>query len=296
MKLLIIKLGAFGDVVRTTPLLRRLHRVYRDPTIVWIVEREGMPLLRSEMVRSVVPVDEASGEWLSRNRFDWAGNFDEDRRACELLAAVHAPQKFGFVWNAELGVHWPVTEHGAYGWALSQNDDLKFRLNRRSCQDVMFEMIGERFAGEPYVLPAIGEPASECDVALNHVVGPKFGTKAWPYWNQLCGVLRSEGLRVSMQEHCRTLDDYALWIKGARIVVTTDSLGMHLAMGLGKDTLVLMGATSEREVELYGVGEIINRRLPCSPCYRNTCPLEHHACMRDISVQEVAARVLARFR
>ena len=40
MKVLIIKLGATGDVVRTTPLLRRL-----DGQIAWVTERKNAALL-----------------------------------------------------------------------------------------------------------------------------------------------------------------------------------------------------------------------------------------------------------
>jgi len=40
MSVLIIKLGATGDVVRTTPLLRRL-----DGPVSWITAKSNLPLL-----------------------------------------------------------------------------------------------------------------------------------------------------------------------------------------------------------------------------------------------------------
>src|SRR5437764_15441887 len=49
MKVLIIKLGATGDVVRTTPLLRQL-----DGLVSWITAENNLPLLEASIGNCVV--------------------------------------------------------------------------------------------------------------------------------------------------------------------------------------------------------------------------------------------------
>src|SRR4028118_659784 len=45
-RILIIKLGAIGDVLRTTPLLPILKARYPQSHITWLVEEAAAPLLR----------------------------------------------------------------------------------------------------------------------------------------------------------------------------------------------------------------------------------------------------------
>jgi heptosyltransferase-2 len=35
--------------------------------------------------------------------------------------------------------------------------------------------------------------------------------------------------------------------------------------------------------------------VPCRPCHQPTCRLQHHRCMRDIPMEQVAAAVRAAF-
>ena len=49
MSVLIIKLGATGDVVRTTPLLRRL-----DGSVSWVTAENNLPLLKESSGKCVV--------------------------------------------------------------------------------------------------------------------------------------------------------------------------------------------------------------------------------------------------
>jgi heptosyltransferase-2 len=88
-KVLIIKLGALGDVLRTTPLLRRL-----TGEVTWVTGRSALPLLKgnARIARLRTPADGAA---LRREKFDWVINFDEDKKACALAAAIDAPQKTG---------------------------------------------------------------------------------------------------------------------------------------------------------------------------------------------------------
>src|SRR5262249_21007110 len=79
------------------------------------------------------------------------------------------------------------------------------------------------------------------------------------------------------------------------LVVTGDTLAMHIAIGLRVPVLVILGPTCHQEIELYGRGAKIISDFPCSPCYLQICPLEV-TCMDATpasAVFDAAARLLA---
>src|SRR5688572_22283410 len=60
-RILIVRLGAVGDVVRTLPLLHGLRRAQPDAFIGWLVEEPSAPLLREIHALDVVHVLERRG-------------------------------------------------------------------------------------------------------------------------------------------------------------------------------------------------------------------------------------------
>ncbi len=57
------------------------------------------------------------------------------------------------------------------------------------------------------------------------------------------------------------------------VVITGDSFGMHMAIGLKKYVIVWFGLSCAAEIELYGRGEkLIPVELECSPCWKKVCP------------------------
>lgn len=74
----------------------------------------------------------------------------------------------------------------------------------------------------------------------------------------------------------------------ADIVVCNDSGLMHIAASLNKKIIAIYGATSEEFTPpLADNVKIINKKLSCSPCFSRVCPLKHHNCMRQITVEEI---------
>jgi heptosyltransferase II len=78
------------------------------------------------------------------------------------------------------------------------------------------------------------------------------------------------------------------------VVLTNDSGPMHLAAALGTRVIVPFGSTSP---ELTGPGlpgnerhRILRALVPCSPCFRRTCPIDFR-CMAGISVEAVVTAV-----
>ena len=75
------------------------------------------------------------------------------------------------------------------------------------------------------------------------------------------------------------------------VVVTGDTMALHVAAGLGKRVVALFGPTSAAEIDLYGRGTKIVTALDCACCYRRGCDVKPH-CMDVIEVSEVFAAVI----
>lgn len=78
----------------------------------------------------------------------------------------------------------------------------------------------------------------------------------------------------------------------AATVVTTDSGPRHMAVALNRPVVTLFGSTDSTWTRTYNIPEIeISESLDCRPCYKSPCPLVHHRCMQDISVERVMSVV-----
>jgi heptosyltransferase II len=71
-----------------------------------------------------------------------------------------------------------------------------------------------------------------------------------------------------------------------RLLVTSDSLALHLGAALGKPVVAFFGPTSGAEIDVYGHGEKIITPLECRCCYLKTCDIRPH-CMQSIGVDRL---------
>ncbi len=79
-------------------------------------------------------------------------------------------------------------------------------------------------------------------------------------------------------------------VKHARMMVTTDSGPRHFASAFNVPVVSLFGPTHIGWTETYAPQELkLQKQVPCGPCQQRECPLQHHRCMTELSVQEVAA-------
>jgi heptosyltransferase-2 len=87
-----------------------------------------------------------------------------------------------------------------------------------------------------------------------------------------------------------TLKQFQALLGRCDVVVTGDSLGMHLALAEKRRLVVLFGPTCANEIELYGRGEKIVSPSACVPCYRRDCR-RTPTCMEGITPDLVVAAV-----
>lgn len=81
-------------------------------------------------------------------------------------------------------------------------------------------------------------------------------------------------------------------IRRSRLLVTTDSGPRFFGVAFGVPTISLFGPTSVEATRTGAVHDVgISLGLACQPCMARTCPLHHHRCMRDLSVDRVWSAV-----
>jgi heptosyltransferase-2 len=81
-------------------------------------------------------------------------------------------------------------------------------------------------------------------------------------------------------------------LRRANVLVTTDSGPRHIAAAFGTPTVVLLGPMDPR-LSRSDQRHLVEMRLdlPCSPCGKRVCPLQHHDCMRLLTVDDVGSRM-----
>lgn len=83
-------------------------------------------------------------------------------------------------------------------------------------------------------------------------------------------------------------------IRRSRLLVTTDSGPRFFGIAFGVPTISLFGPTSVEATRTGAAHDVgISLGLACQPCMARTCPLNHHRCMRDLSVDRVWSAVSA---
>ena len=86
--------------------------------------------------------------------------------------------------------------------------------------------------------------------------------------------------------HDNSYSRFAALIDLCDIVVTGDTMVLHLALGIGEKVVALFGPTSRAEVELYGRGIALAGEVPCLCCYLNDCAIDP-SCMQKLKSEVV---------
>ena len=260
-KVLIIKRGAAGDVVRTTVLF---HLLAGD-RITWLVAPENRDLLAGKDIE----IAESANDIASGRVFDLVFSLDDDIEVLrDLLPRIHAKRLIGAFVNAvgkidygqEMQAWFDMSIISRYGIASADARKLE---NRISYQQHLFGALGHAFQDHTYYLPPrLPESDLFGDIAFAPVAGARWPMKNWVYFDECISHFKRL-YDVNVLPTRGTLLEHIADIAEHRVVVSNDSLPMHIAMGLKRPCVAFFTCTSPWEIHDYGLLEkVISPTLP----------------------------------
>jgi heptosyltransferase-2 len=329
-RLLIVKLDAMGDVLRSTALLPPLVEAHPRASITWVTRKESVPLLkRNPHITEVLELGPEALAQIQVRSFDRVINLDASKVSAALATAARSDRKDGFVLD-ERGYVQPTNDAARRWLEAGIFDDIK-RAGRSTYQDRMAEILGLAGREHRYVfelaedevlngrahLASLGVTADRPLIGLNTGAGGRWPLKQWRedgYLELIGRISRSHDVqfvllggpgererneRLSAAAPVRLYDPgcdnpvrhFAAMLKQCDVVVTGDTLAMHLSLALRRRTVILFGPTSAPEIDTYDLGEKVVPDMGCLSCYKNSCDFVPN-CMDLISTDMVEAAVL----
>jgi len=323
-RILIVKLGAMGDVLRTTALLPDIVGRHDRPHVTWLTRAESVELLAgNRYVQRVVTTVEAGA--LGAAEFDAVYALDSGADALAFAQSARTAAYHGFV-AGKFGTCTGVAPGGDPAlYEIGLWDDLK-RANRRSYLELLGASAGVKYGGHRPHVPLDNTEllrAKECVSALprpligiNTDAGDRWERKNWNpehvvSFAQLaladgCGVMffggapvheRNAALAASLGsgavafESAGNVRRLIAGIAQCDALLTGDTLAMHIGWALDIPMTALFGPTSLHEIDL-GASDVklSAEELPCLACYLKTCTVDPH-CMDRLLPAGVYARV-----
>lgn len=328
-RVLIVKLAALGDVLRTTALLPAVHAAFPGCHVTWITAPGAVSLMaRNDLVDEAYSArDATTAARLAVLSFDVVLCPDADPEAAILAASATGRERRGFTYENDRVV--PIGP-GAEHWFRMGMSDPQKKANRETYQGLIADVLqfDRATVGEPILVP------SEADaerarvwraglgfdgplVGLNTGAGGRWVYKQWTLEHQqaflqkmtaagagvvLLGgpeeVERNRALRESAAglpvfdagtDH--SVAGFAAMVEQCAAIVTGDTFAMHVAIARKVPVVALFGPTSSAEIELYGRGEkIAPEQLDCLCCYLPICDVKPH-CQELIDPERVVAAV-----
>ena len=315
-RILILKIGAAGEVIRNTPLLHRIRSLYgdRNVEITWLTDFPDF--VPRSLVKRVLKYDWKNVQMLLEEEFDLLLSLDKEHNVCALANKINAHVKKGFLLDTR-GKITPADNDAHRKWLTGAFDDL-MKSNRKHYVEELFEICGWEWKGEKYILEGACTPSLPHLkkghvplVGLNTGAGNVWPTRIWPErsWAELIARLRKNGLRVLLlggpEEHEKNLrlaKETGAFYEGLKsykefvglmsycdVVVTAVTMALHIAIGLEKKIVLLNNIFNRYEFYLYGLGSIVEPDVPCKACYKQSfdsrCPVPD--CMELISVDMI---------
>ena len=327
IKILVVKLDAIGDVLRTTSILPPLKKKYPDSFITWCTRNSSKQLFNNnKFVDEVIIVEDDAYFRFKTEKFDLVINLDNSKISSSIASMATAETKIGFVLN-EKGFVEPTSE-AANVWLEMSAFDSRKQANQKSYQQIIYDILGfsdsickpQLFVPEETIkktserLKHSGLNKNLKTIGMNVGVGPKWPSKGWPdkNWEQLITKLNKQNYNLLLlggpEETERVTNlknkfpslvdtgtensviEFAAIVNECDLVITCDTLTLHIATAMEKKIIVLVGPTSAAELYLYEKGIKLTPSFECKCYYKRNCT-EEISCMESISSKLVLAEI-----
>lgn len=286
MDILIIKLGALGDVVRTLPILPAIKKKFPDSQIYWFTKKASAQILENNPYIKQILTEKD----IEKN-FDILYNFDIDEESTRLAGEIEADKKYGFYYDKG----YPTAFNFPSEYYLNTLFDDEFkRNNKKTYQEMMFEAAELPYNKEPiqiYLNEKDIEYAQEFvqknNINTDKLIGIHMGAGArWPSkaWSEekikefikkakeknyeillfggpnetkkhekMVSELREQNIHIYTNNPENSIKEFISLVDLCKKIVCSDSLALHISIALKKPTIALFFCTPPYEIEGYGI-------------------------------------------
>ncbi len=330
-RVLIVLLGAIGDVVRALPLLGRIRRAWPDAHLAWAVEPKSRPVLeRHPWLDELIVYDRRRAPWsipafigrLRRGRFDLVIDLQRHLKSGLIALASGAPDRIGFAaanakeWNDRFStrqidpqprMRLKLTQYQAFGDALEiAPAPIEFGLTLAAdesaralahleglARPLVGVILGSSWPSRIYFPEAVA-------AVIRALAAPAEGVPALtpiliggPEDAPLGAAVRREldGLEARDLTGRTSLRDLVAIFGACAVAFGPDCGPMHIAAAVGCPVVSLWGSTAPERSAPWGYAHLAMRGE--IPCH--PCYLRDcpigRECMRRIAPEDVAATV-----
>lgn len=317
MNILVIKLGAIGDVIRTTSILPGLKGRYKGCKISWVTKKESFDILKNNSLIGNVHLINNSSEIKGRD-YGLVICLDDDYEACELASKASSKKLIGsYLRNSQK----TYTKSSSLWFDMGlisrlgrqAADELKAK-NKRTYQEIMYKILGLKYRKQGPMLALSEEELnfgkrfaqrneikkSDLVVGINTGAGGRWQGKKLSVeeaaelidklGNQIKNIKillfggpeekeRNKKIKDAVKTEIidagcdNSLMEFASLVNLCGVLVTSDSLALHIGTALKKKIIAFFGPTSAAEIELYGRGKKIIPSKGCLCCYKEKCDI-----------------------
>lgn len=306
-KILIIKLDAMGDVLRTTFILPGLKEKYGAISVTWIVAPVSVDVLSGNpLINRIWPFGKNVFNQITGEKFDVVINLDLSPLSLALASMAFAQVKLGYWLDGKRKVQ--SSNNYARLWLQMSAFDGPKKANKETYQWWMSHILELKRSDYPIFVPlapAAREKArvfakkqglTKNVVGINPGAGGRWELKRWTVngYTYIINALHKAGYKVLLLggpeesslielllRRCRgkavssgtdnSLPDFFAKVNLCDVVVCGDTMALHAALGLKKKVMALVGPTSAAELEMYGRGLKVVPDMPCVCCYKPSC-------------------------
>lgn len=285
-KILLIKLGDIGDVIRTIPIAKAIKDKYLCK-LFWLTSQDAKEIIENQEFIDEVITSPPSLE----DTFDILINLDINLEALKLSSKLKSSEKFGFYDDS--GYPSAFTLDAEYFLNTFFNNDLK-KTNEKTYQEMMFLASELPFTREKYFLKInekseiFAEYFSRRNyLHSNKLIGISLNysndkpSASWhnknilkfiklakkegyeilllgrpedsEKYNDLKQLIAKESITVYKNDFQDSFQNFMAIINLCKYIITGDSISLHISLGLNKKTIGLFFVTSPKEIEGYGL-------------------------------------------
>jgi heptosyltransferase-2 len=280
-------------------------------------------------IDKIIVYSDSAAKALSAECFDIILSLDKAEEGINLASAVSAKEKYGFGID-QGGKLCPLNKEAGYSYRLGIDDELKFFKNKKTYQELIYEMSCLDYKRNPYKLCLNRKNFEFADnffrtnnlngyraiIGINTGAGSIFANKNLKKDRitelirlldkelgakiLLLGgrsereinsyIIKNAGREIIDGGCGNSVKDFAALISRCSVVVAADTLAMHIAIALKRPVVALFGPTCSQEIDLYDRGFKVVTKAECGPCYKNKCD-KKVTCMDNIDLNEIVTAV-----